>query len=90
MISAGGYQICPEKACTDHWWGLWDPKSAPCGLGLSDTTRDAYRADIEDCAQCIRERIFFVSMLLPSEVVSFSLPAGIRLAFSLEIDVALK
>ena len=25
MISAGGYQICPEKAYTDQWWGLWDP-----------------------------------------------------------------
>ena len=25
MISAGGYQICPENAYTDQWWGLWDP-----------------------------------------------------------------
>ena len=27
MISAGGYQICPEKAYTDQWWGLLDPLS---------------------------------------------------------------
>ena len=25
MISAGGYQICPEKAYTDQWWGFSVP-----------------------------------------------------------------